>query len=139
MTTVETSGAKRRAAFALEIAKGLALGNDRRFWQAKLEIAGIGENGKPLALFASDNPSGITEVVDRTVSMALVNPAIVLTLAYRGVGPYTEPQPARAIAVMPSYDLFAFVATADPGLTSLEDVREKHFPLRISMRGQRNH
>jgi TRAP-type uncharacterized transport system substrate-binding protein len=139
MTTVETAGAKRRAAFALEIAKGLALGNDRRFWQAKLEIAGIGENGKPLALFASDNPEGITEVVDRSVSMALVNPAIMLTLAYRGVGPYKEPLPLRAIAIMPSYDLFAFVVTADTGLTSLEDVREKHFPLRISMRGQRNH
>lgn len=139
MTDTASAGAKRRAARALEIAKALALGNDRRFWQAKLEIAGIGENGGPLALFASDNPEGLYDVAEHRASMALVNPAVMLTLAYRGTGPFKQPLPLRAIAVMPSYDLFAFVVTPDTGLTSLEDAREKRFPLRISMRGQRNH
>jgi TRAP-type uncharacterized transport system substrate-binding protein len=131
--------AKRRAAVALELAKGLALSNDRRFWQVKLAIAGAGGGDAPLDLFASDNPEGIADVVERRAAMALVNPSVVLTLAYRGTGPFREPQPVRAIAVNPSYDVFAFVVTADTGLTSLEDVRDKRFPLRISLRGQRSH
>jgi TRAP-type uncharacterized transport system substrate-binding protein len=131
--------AKMRAAIALEIAKGLALGNDRRFWQVRLSVEGAAGAGKPLAMFASDNPEGIHAVVEGQAAMALVNPSVMLTLAYRGTGPFPEPLPVRAVAVMPSYDQFAFVVTADTGLTSLEDVREKRFPLRISIRGQRNH
>jgi TRAP-type uncharacterized transport system substrate-binding protein len=138
-TAPDIAGAKRRAAVALEIAKGLALSNDRRFWQVKLEIAGVAGDGKTLALFASDNPEGIDDVVVGRAAMALINPSVVLTLAYRGTGPFRAPQPVRAIAVNPSYDLFAFVVTADTGLKSLEDVRDKRFPLRISLRGQRNH
>jgi TRAP-type uncharacterized transport system substrate-binding protein len=124
---------------ALEIAKGLALSEDRRFWQAMVEIEGAAGDGSTLSLFASDNPEGIHDVVERRAAMALVNPSVMLTLAYRGTGPFSEPLPVRAIAVMPSYDLFAFVVTADTGLTSLEDVRERRFPLQISLRGQRSH
>ncbi|HEV8022890.1 MAG TPA: TAXI family TRAP transporter solute-binding subunit [Candidatus Lustribacter sp.] len=131
--------AKARAASALEIAKGLVLSEDRRFWQITLDVEGIAAGGGPLTLFASDNPEGIQPVVDGTAAMALVNPSVMLTLAYRGTGPFREPLPVRAIAVMPSYDLFAFVVTPDTGLTSLEDVRARRFPLRISLRGQRSH
>ncbi len=138
-TAPDIASAKQRAATALEIAKGLALSNDRRFWQVKLEIAGAAGDGKALALFASDNPEGIDDVVEGRAAMALINPSVVLTLAYRGTGPFGTPQPVRAIAVNPSYDLFAFVVTADTGLTSLEDARDKRFPLRISLRGQRSH
>ncbi len=138
-TTTDIASAKQRASTALEIAKGLALSNDRRFWQVKLEIAGAAGDGKALALFASDNPEGIDDVVEGRAAMALINPSVVLTLAYRGTGPFRTPQPVRAIAVNPSYDLFAFVVTADTGLTSLEDARDKRFPLRISLRGQRSH
>jgi hypothetical protein len=130
---------KHRALLALEIAKGLALGNDRRFWQVKLQVEGVSSDDRPLVLFGSDNPEGIQAVVDREVAMALINPSVMLTLAYRGTGPFSEPLPVRAIAVNPSYDLFAFVAAADTGLTSLEDVRAKQYPLRISLRAQRNH
>lgn len=128
-----------RATTALEIAKGLVLGNDRRFWQVKIDVAGTGPNGAPLSLFASDNPEGLYDVAAGRATMALVNPAVMLTLACRGVGPFSEPLPLSAIAVMPSYDLFAFVVTPESGLTSLEDVRERTYPLRISLRGQRNH
>lgn len=131
--------AKARAVAALEIAKGLVLSEDRRFWQITLDVTGVAANGGPLALFASDNPEGIESVVAGEASMALVNPSVMLTLAYRGTGPFRQPLPVRAIAVMPSYDLFAFVVTADTGLTSLEDVRARRFPLHISLRGQRSH
>lgn len=135
----DATGAKKRASVALEIAKGLALSGDRRFWQIKLDIGGIAANGGTLSLFASDNPEGIHAVVEGRTAMALVNPSVMLTLAYRGHGPFREPQPVRAIAVIPSYDLFAFVVTPETGLTSLEDVRARNFPLKISLRGQRNH
>jgi len=137
--STEIAEAKQRAAIALEIAKGLVLGNDRRFWQIKLDVAGVAASGGPLSLFASDNPEGVLDVVEGRAAMALVNPSVMLTLAYRGTGPFNRPQPVRAVAVMPSYDLFAFVVTAETGLTSLEDVRERRFPLKISMRGQRSH
>ena len=135
----DPAGAKKRAVLALELAKGLAMSGDRRFWQIKLDVGGIAANGGPLSLFASDNPEGIHAVVEGRMAVALVNPSVMLTLAYRGNGPFTEPQPVRAIAVIPSYDLFAFVVTPETGLTSLEDVRERKFPLKISLRGQRNH
>lgn len=131
--------AKTRAALALDIAKGLVLGNDRRFWQVKIDVAGAASDGTALSMFASDNHEGIHAVVEGRAAMALVNPSVMLTLAYRGAGPFTKPMPVRAIAVNPSFDQLAFVVTADTGLTSLEDVREKRFPLRISLRGQRNH
>jgi hypothetical protein len=139
MLPSDIAGAKKRAAVALEIAKGLTLSGDRRFWQIALDIGGVAANGGPLSLFASDNPEGIHAVVAGRVAMALVNPSVMLTLAYRGHGPFVEPQPVRTIAVIPSYDLFAFVVTPETGLTSLEDVRERKFPLKISLRGQRNH
>jgi hypothetical protein len=123
---------KDAALRALEIAKDLVRGNDRRFWQVKVDLG-------PLSFFASDNPEGLYDVAEGHAAMALVNPSVMLTLAYRGTGPFRTPLPLRTIAVMPSYDLFAFVVTQETGLTSLEDVRERRFPLRISLRGQRNH
>ena len=131
--------AKARAAVALDVAKGLVLGGDRRFWQVKIDVAGASSDGTALSMFASDNHEGIHAVVEGRAAMALVNPSVMLTLAYRGTGPFTKPMPVRAIAVNPSFDQLAFVVTADTGLTSLEDVREKRYPLRISLRGQRNH
>lgn len=134
---VETG--KACAATALEIAKGLALGEDNRFWQVKLQIQGAGAEGGPLDLFGSDGPEGLYAVAEKQVAMAIVNPSAMLTLAYRGTGPFREPLPLRAIAVVPSYDLFVFAVTRDVDVNSLEEVRERRYPLRMSLRGQRNH
>lgn len=130
---------KQYAATALEIAKGLALGNDNRFWQVKLQIAGAGAGGGPLDLFGSDGPEGLYAVAEKQVAMAIVNPSAMLTLAYRGTGPFHDPLPLRAIAVVPSYDVFVFAVTRDTDVNDLEDVRKRRYPLRMSLRGQRNH
>jgi len=130
---------KECAATALEIAKGLALGDDNRFWQVKLRVEGAGAEGGPLDLFGSDGPEGLYAVAEKQVAMAIVNPSALLTLAYRGTGPFRVPLPLRAIAVVPSYDLFVFAVTRDVDVNSLEEVRERRFPLRMSLRGQRNH
>jgi hypothetical protein len=133
------ANAKECATTALEIAKGLALGDDNRFWQVKLQIQNAGAEGGALDLFGSDGPEGLYAVAEKQVAMAIVNPSAMLTLAYRGTGPFTAPLPLRAIAVVPSYDLFVFAVTGDTDLNSLEEVRERRYPLRMSLRGQRNH
>jgi hypothetical protein len=130
---------KECAAAALELAKGLALGDDNRFWQVKLQIQGAGAEGGSLDLFGSDGPEGLYAVAEKQVAMAIVNPSAMLTLAYRGSGPFRDPLPLRAIAVIPSYDLFVFAVTSDVDVNSLEEVGERHFPLRMALRGQRNH
>ena len=130
---------KQCSATALEIAKGLAMSDDPSFFQVKLQIEDAGADGGRLDLFGSDGPEGLRAVAERQVSMAMVNPSAMLTLAYRGTGPFDAPLPIRAVAVVPSYDLFVFAVSADTDLKSLDDVRERRYPLKISLRGQRNH
>jgi TRAP-type uncharacterized transport system substrate-binding protein len=68
-----------------------------------------------------------------------LNPAGPLAAAYRGKGPFSEPVPVRAIAVIPSLDWLAFAVADRTGLRSLADVKEQRYPLKISMRAQRDH
>lgn len=62
MRAPEIETGKECAASALEIAKGLALGDDNRFWQVKLQIQSAGADGGPLDLFGSDGPEGLYAV-----------------------------------------------------------------------------
>jgi TRAP-type uncharacterized transport system substrate-binding protein len=73
------------------------------------------------------------------LQVAIINPAAPLALALRGKGPFKSPIPLRAITVIPSPDQLAFAVTERTGLTSLRDIRERRFPLRISIRGQIDH
>src|SRR6195256_6920431 len=43
------------------------------------------------------------------VDLAFVNPSALLTQAYRGVGLFSAPLPARIVAVYPSWDRFVFM------------------------------
>jgi TRAP-type uncharacterized transport system substrate-binding protein len=65
----------------------------------------------------------------------MVNPAALLTMAYRGVGAFSEPQPVRVIAVIPSGDSLAFGVAARTGISSFDELRERKVPLKISTRG----
>jgi TRAP-type uncharacterized transport system substrate-binding protein len=98
-----------------------------------------GRADRSLTLFGSDAPSVIDEVMRRQVDIAIINPAAPLTMAVRGSGPFPEPLPLRAITVLPSEDYFFFAVTGATGLHTLDDVRERRYPLRISMRGQMDH
>ena len=42
------------------------------------------------------------------------------------------------IAVMPHYDQLAFAVSKSSGLQSLDDIREKQYPLRLSVRGSQD-
>jgi TRAP-type uncharacterized transport system substrate-binding protein len=107
--------------------------------QAQVQIRPQGGSEWSFSLFGSDAPGSIDQVVNRDVDVAIVNPSVVLTLAYRGTGPYPKPQPVRAISVIPSRDWLGFAVTEASGLTSLSDVKAQRFPLRVSVRAQRDH
>ena len=128
-----------RSRLVLEVASELV---DRRGWahrQARVSLRPQGADHWAVTLFASDGPAAIEQVARGKVQMAIINPAGFLALAERGTGPFAAPIPLRAITVIPSPDQLAFAVTERTGLKSLHDIRERRYPLRVSMRGQRDH
>lgn len=128
-----------RSQLVLEIAAGLVAAPQQPLRQAKVLLREQGTDGWPLALSASSTNAGIDAVVQRETALAIVNPSAALTLAYRGTGAYCEPQPVRAIAVIPSHDQYVFAVKAETGLTCLEDIATRRYPLRVGVRGQAGH
>ena len=86
-----------------------------------------------------DGPSAIGQVARGELQMAVINPSTILNLALRDTGPFKEPIPLRAITVIPDYDQMGFAVAESTGLHSLEEIRERRFPLRVSVRGRRDH
>ena len=94
-----------------------------------------GEHKAKYTLMGTQSPDVIGDVVRGDVQVAMLNPSAMLTLAVRGTGPFAEPQPLAAIAVIPSDDQFAFAVSEASGITSLAQVAEERRPLRVSIRG----
>jgi uncharacterized protein len=74
------------------------------------------------------------EVGTRRVDIAYVNPAALVTMAYRGKGYYRERMPLRVLGCFPSWDRIALVVSKDLGVRSLYDIAERKIPLRVSTR-----
>ncbi len=128
-----------RSKVVLEIASELVQ-HDRSVMQAKVLLKSQGRQSNwALSLFGSGTLEGIDAVVQRQSDLAIVNPSTLLTLAYRGLGPYSTPQPVRLIAVIPSVDQFVFAVHEKTGLEMFEDIAGKKYPLRISVRGMPDH
>ncbi|HVA25640.1 MAG TPA: TAXI family TRAP transporter solute-binding subunit [Chloroflexota bacterium] len=128
-----------RSKLVLEVASELVALEDKPWRQAMLYLREQGEDGWSARLFASDTPAGIEAVARGEADLGIINPSGPLTLAYRGAGPYKEPLPVRAIAVIPSYDQFMWAVHPDTGLRDFEEIGEMRVPLRISVRGQHDH
>lgn len=128
-----------RSRFMLEIASDLVGRKDFNLRQTRLTLREQGRPDRALTLFGSDAPSGMDEVVRGDADVGIINPAGPLTMAVRGTGPFPQPLPLRAITVLPSDDYFFFAVLRSTGLKTLDDVREKRYPLRISFRGQMDH
>jgi TRAP-type uncharacterized transport system substrate-binding protein len=62
-----------------------------------------------------------------------------MAMAVRGTGPYPTPLPLRTITVLPQFDQMGFAVAERLGLHTLQDVAERRLPLRVSVRGQRDH
>ena len=130
-----------RSRVVLEIAAEMVAMDDQPLRQAKVLLRRQGSDapGWPLQLFGSSTDEGIDSVVRRESALAIINPSGALTLAYRGVDPYTAPQPVRVIGVIPSHDQLVFAVHPKTGLSSFEQIRDERSPLRLSIRGQKDH
>jgi TRAP-type uncharacterized transport system substrate-binding protein len=69
----------------------------------------------------------------------MVNPSGFLTQAYRGTGLFSEPLPVRVLANYPSWDRYVHVIHPRTGLKSLAEIKEKKYPLRLSIREDKTH
>ncbi|MSQ72751.1 MAG: hypothetical protein EXR27_15890 [Betaproteobacteria bacterium] len=128
-----------RSKIVLEIASEL-VGYDWSVRQAKVLLKSQGRQSDwALSLFGSGTLEGIDAVIDRSADLAIVNPSTLLTLAYRGMGPYTSPQPVRVLAVIPSLDQFIFAVDKKTGLKTFEEIATRRYPLKVSVRGISDH
>ena len=128
-----------RSRLVLELASELV---DQAGWvhrQARVSLRPQGADRWNVTLFASDGPAAIDQVARGDVQVAISNPAGYLALPMRGTGPFVAPIALRAITVIPSPDQLAFAVTERTGLKSFREIRERRYPLRVSMRGQKDH
>ena len=127
-----------RSRVMLELASELVGNPAQGFAQADVTLLPQGK-GTPARLSSQSSLASIEAVVSRKVDLGVVNPVTALTVAHRGVGRWSAPQPVRTIAVIPSEDQFVFAVRAGTGLASVEDIAARRFPLRASLRGQPDH
>jgi TRAP-type uncharacterized transport system substrate-binding protein len=84
--------------------------------------------------FATGGFREIQAVAEGKVSLAWVNPSVLLTMAYRGKGPFRKRLPLRTVAVFPSYDVMGFAVHESTGITSFSQIKKQRFPLKLSTR-----
>jgi len=128
-----------RSRLMLEVASELVNRRDWPYLQARISLREQGSGDWPVNLFASDSPAAIHEVASGKVQFAIINPSMILKLAALGTSPFKEPIPLRSIAVLPSSDQMLFAVKQETGLKSIADIRERRFPLKVSLRGQPDH
>src|SRR5262245_24921871 len=138
-TRMRTHPHTTRSRLMLEIAAELVNRRDWPYLQARVSLREQGSGQWPVNLFASDSPAAIWEVASGKVQFAIINPSMILKMAALGSPPFTGPLPLRTIAVLPSADQMVFAVTAATELKSFADIRERRFPLKVSLRGQPDH
>ena len=138
-TRLRTHPHTTRSRLMLEVASQLVNRKDFPYLQARVNLREQGAGEWPMTLFASDSPATIQEVADGRVQFAIINPSMMLKLAALGSAPFKEAIPLRVIAVLPSLDSMLFAVKQETGLKSFGDIRERKFPLRVSLRAQPDH
>jgi TRAP-type uncharacterized transport system substrate-binding protein len=128
-----------RSRLVLEVAAEMVDQPDWPNRQARVSLRVQGAAQWPVNMIASDGPAALDLVARGEMQLAISNPAMYLALAVRGAGPYKKPIPLRAITIIPSPDQLAFAVTERTGVNSLREIRERRLPLRVSLRGQRDH
>jgi hypothetical protein len=124
-----------RAKLMLDTASFMMTEFDWPYRRIAIEMKSSGDELGSFRLFGANHPDSIREVSERKLDISILNPAAILTMAHRGTGLFSEPMKVALIAVMPHYDQLAFAVRNGLGLESLVDIREKHYPLRLSVRG----
>jgi hypothetical protein len=124
-----------RSRVILEMACELVAMDDQSMRQAKVLLRAQGaadQTDWPLRLFGSSTGEGVDAVVSGESAIAIINPSGALAVAYRGSAT-RPPAPVRTIAVIPS------PVHPKTGLTRFEEILGRRVPLRVSLRGQRDH
>ena len=101
--------------------------------------SGSGETYKPWISMSTGSPVLAHAVARGELDFVFVNPSAMLTQAYRGKGLFTEPLPLRAVFSYPSWDRFVVALHPRTGLKSLAEVKDKKYPLRLSIREDVTH
>ncbi|MBI2230784.1 MAG: hypothetical protein HYU46_17010 [Deltaproteobacteria bacterium] len=101
--------------------------------------SGSGENLKPWLRMSTGSPILAHAVCRGELEMAMVNPSGFLTQAYRGTGLFSQPLPVRVLANYPSWDRYVHIIHPRTGLKSLAEIKEKKYPLRLSIREDATH
>ncbi len=82
--------------------------------------------------FVTGSFQEIIAVAQGKYTLAWVNPSVLLTMAYRGKGPFKKRLPLRTIANFPSFDVMGFAVHKSTGITSLAEIKQRKIPLRVS-------
>lgn len=128
-----------RSRLMLEVASELVAADEWPDRQVNIHFRPQGDESWRLCFFASDAPNAVDAVASRQADIAICNPGGVLGMALKGAGPFKQPIPLRAIMVLPQFDQFGMAVTAKSGFTSLAQIRDQRYPLKVSLRGQRDH
>lgn len=130
-----------RSRVVLEIASEIVTqpGSHMTLRQAKVLLRDQAQSEWPVCLFGSSTIEGVNAVANKEAALAIINPAIMLTLAYCGTGPFKAPLPVRTLTTIPSFDQYAFAVAAKTGLKTFEEIAERRYPLRVSLRGMPDH
>jgi len=101
----------------------------------RLSLTAKSNDRKGISLsFVTGSFREIKAVADGKCSLAWVNPSVLLTMAYRGKGPFRKRLPLRTLAVFPSYDVMGFAVHESTGIISLSQIKQERFPLKLSTR-----
>jgi TRAP-type uncharacterized transport system substrate-binding protein len=73
-------------------------------------------------------------VGNKRLDFGFGNPVGLSAMAYLGRGFYRKRIPLRAIGVFPTWDRLIFAVRKNTGIDSLEEVKRRQYPLRISTR-----
>jgi TRAP-type uncharacterized transport system substrate-binding protein len=101
--------------------------------------SGSHEDFRPWLRLSTGSPILAHAVCGNQLEAAMINPSGLLTQAYRGTGLFPAPLPVRILAVYPSLDHFVYLVHPRTGIRSLREIKEKRYPLRLSIREDATH
>jgi hypothetical protein len=118
----------------LDVARQMMLDDD---WSHRAATVVMESHTGPgrFSFYGANQPDVIEEVHAGRVDVSILNPAAMLTMAHRGTGAFDAVKDVAAIAVLPHYDQLGFAVASRLGFTQLEDIAERRYPLRVSVRG----
>lgn len=90
------------------------------------------DRGLGMSFGVGGSRANLMRVARQELSLLWINPNAPLSLAYHGRPPFTAPLPLRTIAVFPSWDAVVIAVHESTGITSIEEIGVRRYPLRVS-------